>query len=206
MRRRWLLSAAVLAASSWASCAAPQRVAPPIEAHLWKRAHPPVELVLGGVVVPGDELYMTVSLRRAAYVYVIDDEGTGRRQIIFPCHAGQRSRALAPRRLYRLPPPLLGRESFWPAEAVAPRERLLVLAMAQPAAALEASLQAADDAQPCAAALAGSSQRWLEGLLSEGRGANGAPGDAGGGLWSMAPAGQEGSMLVFRLAGTGDHG
>jgi hypothetical protein len=203
-RRAALL--ALLATCACAGCAVDRPASPLIEAHLWKRAHPPVELSPGAKLDAGDELYMTVRSQRSLYLYVVNEDALRRRQILYPCRGWRRGHALASRRFHRLPPPLLGRATFWPVQTVTPHERLLVLGSGQPAAALEGAVLAAFDAPACAAPLDGSANRWLDGLIADSFGAARSPRDLRRGGWKEASSGQEGWMLAFDLAGPPGHG
>ncbi|HVT60391.1 MAG TPA: DUF4384 domain-containing protein [Thermoanaerobaculia bacterium] len=210
MRAQRRFAAGLLAAlaAGWlcAGCAPGPGSAPQLEARLWKRARPPVELVAGDLVAAGDELYLTVIPRRTLYVYLLNRDARGERQILYPCRGWGRSRPLAGRLRHRLPPPLLGRETFWPVRAATADEHLLVLACARPAATLDEAVQAAAGTPPCAAPLGSDAGRWLEGLSLVDLSASGGPRGPHASSWRAQPSGEEGWLLDFNLVGAADHG
>jgi hypothetical protein len=120
-------------------------------------------------VVAGDELYMTLASRQTLYLYILNEDATHSRQILYPCREWSRNRPLAASRRLRLPPPLLGRETFWPVRTVTAHEHLLVLTSTQPVAPLEDAVLASSPESPCAAALNGGASRWLDELSAAGR-------------------------------------
>jgi Domain of unknown function (DUF4384) len=158
----------------------------PLQVQLFKRGGSPVALVSGDDLSPGDELYLKVTAHRALYLYVISEDAAGERRLIFPCRTWSRSRALGAGRLYRLPPPLLGRETFWPVGSVTSRERLRVIASVRALELLESTVAAAENDPPCAAPITDETSRRIDGLLRRRE--------------------QEVSISTYELRGTGSHG
>ena len=159
---------------------------PPLQVQLFKRGGSPVALASGDDLTPGDELYLKVMAHRALYLYVISEDAAGERRVIFPCRTWSRSRALGAGRLYRLPPPLLGRETFWPVGSVTSRERLRVIASVRSLDLLESTVTAAENDPPCAAPVTDATSREIDELLRR--------------------RNQEVSISTYELRGTASHG
>jgi hypothetical protein len=176
-------------------------------AQVWKRGEPARELRSGDSVAAGDELYMTLTVlsRQPLHVYVLNEDARRARQLLYPCRGGERGRPLA-RRNVRLPPALLGRETFWPLQTATPRERLLVLFATRPLPALEAAVPAAGAGPLCAAALSGNAGRWLEGLRIAGLAPQQSSRGAHRGSWEARESGEAGGMLSFDFVGSPDRG
>jgi hypothetical protein len=200
------LAVALLPGGAFAGCAAERRADPSLVAHLWKRAQPPIELASGDHLAAGDQLYLTVVSGRTFFVYVINEDAGGKRQILYPCSGSSRNQPLSARQLYRLPLPLLGHETFWPVQQLTSHERMLVLATARPAEALEGAVLGGDGAPPCAAPLDRDANRWLDGLIAANLAARGAAPNGSLGFRKAAKVGEDRWMLAFDLAGLGDHG
>lgn len=143
----------------------PERV---LQTRLFENAHPPVELASGDALVPGDELYLTVTPHRDLYLYVVSENTAGERLVIYPCRNWGRSRPFGEGRLYRLPPPLLGRETFWPVGSVTSRERLRVIAGLHSLDLLESTVEGAESPQPCASPVTAEASRWMDELIRGG--------------------------------------
>ena len=201
-------AALLLAGWTSAGCDAGAPPGPLLEAQLWKRAAPSIALASGDHLAAGDELFLTVLARRTVHLYVVSEDASGRRQLLYPCRRDGITPPLAAGRPHRLPRPLLGRETFWPVREVTPHERLLVLATRRPAAALEDALHAPEGAPPCALALAGEAWRWLDGLsvaaVPVRRQAR--TGEVAGSWVKPGVAGEEVWTLAVDLAGAPDHG
>jgi hypothetical protein len=197
--------AALLAAQLGTGCARRQPPEAELEARVWKRGEPATELASGASVRAGDELYMTLDIasRRALYVYVLSEDANRVRQVLFPCRGWDRSRLLA--RRVRLPPVLLGRETFWPVGTVTAHERLLVLGSARPVTALEEAV-AASGAPLCAAALGDAGARWLDDLRLAGLGSQKGARGLQRGSWRAGDSGQKGWILGFDFRGSESHG
>lgn len=159
-----LLTTALCAGVMATSCvdSAPEA---PIQTWLFKNARSPIEVSSGDPLSPGDELYLNVMVQRALYLYVVSEDASGERRVIFPCRTWGRSRPLGAGRLYRLPPSLLGRETFWPVGSVTSRERLRVIASVRALEILERSVKTAENDPPCAASVTAATSRHVDELL-----------------------------------------
>lgn len=159
-------TAALYAALACAACGpAPEGV---LQTQLFKNARPPVELASGDALIPGDELYLTISPLRDLYLYVVSENAAGERLVIYPCRNWGPSRPLGRGRLYRLPPPLFGRETFWPVGSLTSRERLRVIAGSRSIDFLESAVEAAESAPPCASPVPAEASRRLDELIRDG--------------------------------------
>lgn len=139
-----------------------------LQTQLFKGSRPPVELASGDALAPGDELYMTVSPRRNLYLYVVSENAAGERLVIYPCRNWSPSRPLGEGRLYRLPPPLFGRETFWPVGSLTSRERLRVIAGSRSIDFLESAVEAAESSPPCASPVPAEASRRIDRLIEAG--------------------------------------
>jgi hypothetical protein len=136
-----------------------------LQMRVFRNARPPVELIPGDTIAAGDELYMMVSTQRPSHVYVVSEDATSVRQIIFPCSTWRGNRRLEAGR-HRLPAPVLGSETFWPVTSVTPRERLLVISSPRPIPVLDSTV-VSESTQPCAAAVATEVSHWIDGLADD---------------------------------------
>lgn len=169
-----------------------------LRAQLFKRSgeYRSVELLQGDALVPGDELYMTVTARRALHVYVVSEDAAGERLIIYPCRTWGRSPRLRDGQPYRLP----GSEGFWPVRSVTPRERLLVIANSHAIDLLDAAFMAAESPEPCAAPVSGEASRWIDGLVAP------QGGFSFGSLWKAWARKPETWISTLELKGIASHG
>jgi hypothetical protein len=135
---------------------------PPIQTWLFKNARSPIEVSSGDPISPGDELYLHVMVQRALYLYVVSEDASGERRVIFPCRTWGRSRPLG---AGRLSPSLLGRETFWPVGSMTSRERLRVIASVRSLELLESSVRTAESDPPCAAPMTAATSRHVDELL-----------------------------------------
>lgn len=164
MTRRLLARAALLCLSLAWACVPPEPE-PTLQTRLFKDGRPPVELTQGATIHAGDELYMTVTPQRNLYLYVINEDAAGVRTAIYPCRNWGRSRPLAAGRPHRLPPPLFGRQTFWPIQSMTSLERLLVLASTRSLDLLEPAVVASESPEPCASPVTAEANRSIEQLI-----------------------------------------
>jgi Domain of unknown function (DUF4384) len=134
-----------------------------LQTRVFRNARPPVELAPGDTIAAGDELYMMLSIQRPYYIYVVSEDAASVRRIIFPCSTWRGNRRLEAGQ-HRLPPPVLGSETFWSVTSVTPREHLLVVASARPIPLLDSTV-VAESTQPCAAPVTIEASHWIDGLV-----------------------------------------
>ena len=96
----------------------------------------------GALVRVGDELWMRMSTREAAYVYVFNEDDAGEVYALFPVSGTSQANPLQPGAKRELPGAREGETLHWQVSSPAGRERFLVIASRKPLAAVERAVAA----------------------------------------------------------------
>ncbi|MBI4603035.1 MAG: protein kinase [Planctomycetes bacterium] len=108
--------------------------APVAEASFWLDLEAgPRRLAEGDRVAPGSALYLELRPRERAHVYVLGEDQKGEVHVLFPLRGGDLANPLPAGLAHRLP----GRDLSWEVSSEGGRERLLVVAAAEPQPVLE---------------------------------------------------------------------
>lgn len=111
----------------------------------------PEPLRNGGIVAPGDLLYLEFRAREPLHVYVLNEDRTGIVAVLFPLREAGRANPLSPRATHRLPGERAGRGLSWQVTSAGGQETFLVIASRQPLQEVErevASLPQAREGEP----------------------------------------------------------
>lgn len=96
----------------------------------------------GALVRVGDELWMRMTTREAAYVYVFNEDDAGQVHALFPVSGTSQGNPLKPGAKHELPGARDGETLHWQVSSPAGRERFLVIASRKPLAAVERAVAA----------------------------------------------------------------
>lgn len=96
----------------------------------------------GSLVRVGDELWMRMATRDAAYVYVFNEDDAGEVFALFPVNGTEQRNPLRAGARYELPGARAGESLHWQVSSPGGRERFLVIASRTPLVAVERAVAA----------------------------------------------------------------